>query len=97
MLLELLQQHFDIEEYCFDHLEKNVEYITGATNIVKLGENPKTLKHNHDNKWSDDVKITDSYKHAIYYRLDKMDNLCKNALSGSWSETYNFNKTLENS
>jgi predicted transcriptional regulator YheO len=96
MLFELLQEHYGIERHSFDYLEENVEYIAGTINIVKLGDKPNTLKHrNHKNEWSSDIKVTESYEYATYYRLDKLNNLCKNVLSGSWSETYNFRRVLE--
>lgn len=96
MLFELLQEHYGIERYSFEYLEKNVEYITGTINIVKLGDKPRSLKHKHHNDvWSDDIDITESYEYAEYYRLDKLNDLCKNVLSGSWSETYNFRRVLE--
>jgi hypothetical protein len=95
IIFELLQEHYGIERYSFEYLEKDVEYVVGAINIVKLGDIPNTLKHrNHNNEWSDDIAITESYEYATYYRLDKLNELCKNVLSGSWSETYNFRKIL---
>lgn len=96
MLFELLQETYGVERYSFDYLEKDVEYVVGAINIVKLGDKMGTLKHKqHNDVWSDDIGITESYEYATYYRLDKLSELCKNNLSGSWSETYNFNSILE--
>lgn len=99
MIGELLSGHFGIQAYSFDYLEKGVEYVVGTINIVKLGETPSSLSHSHRQKdgtraWTDDIKVTESYEYATYYRLDKFNELCKNTLSGSWSETYNFNKLL---
>lgn len=96
LIFELLQEHYGIERHSFDCLEPNIEYVVGTINIVKLGDNPNTLKHlHHDNQWSNDVPVTESYEYAEYYRLDKMNELCKNTLSGSWSETYNFERILK--
>lgn len=98
MIYELLKERYSIECCGLDFLEKDVEYVTGTVNIVKLGDKPNTLKHqqylNGECVWTDDVTITESYKYAEYYRLDKMNYLCKSVLSGKWSETYNFNRVL---
>lgn len=95
ILFELLQEQYGIERYSFDYLEVDTEYVTGTINIVKLGEKPNTLKHrNHKHEWSDDNPVSESYQYADYYRLDKLNDLCKNVLSGSWSETFNFNRVL---
>lgn len=94
ILGELLQEHYGIECYDYESLEKGIEYVAGTINVVKLGSTHETLKHKHDNKWGEDIAITDSYRYATYYRLDMLENLCKNTLSGLWSETYNFNRIL---
>lgn len=95
ILFKLLQEHYGIERYDFESLEKDVEYVAGTINIVKLGEKHSTLKHKqHNDVWSDDIAITESYEYATYYRLDKLNELCTNVLTGTWSETYNFNRIL---
>ena len=94
MIFELLQEHYGIERYDFESLEKDVEYVVGTINIVKLGEKSNSLKHKHNNRWTDDIEVTESYEFAEYYRLDKLNDLCSSALTGTWSETYNFNKML---
>lgn len=99
MLFELLSEHYGIKRYDFESLEKNVEYVVGAINIVKLGDKPNSLKHkqniNGQQLWSKDIEVTESYQYATYYRLDKMTDLCNKNLSGSWSETYNFRRVLD--
>lgn len=98
ILYELLQEHYEIEGFNFDSLEKDIEYVTGTINIVKLGNKPNTLKHkqyvNEQWTWSNDVEVSESYEFATYYILDKLNDVCKNVLTGSWSETYNFNRIL---
>jgi predicted transcriptional regulator YheO len=92
---ELLQEQFGIVAYSFDNLDRDVEYVAGTINIVKLGEKLDSLKHRYlNNVWTEDIEVTESYRNAIYYKLDKLSGLCKNTLSGTWSETYNFNKIL---
>lgn len=97
ILFELLADKYGIIGYSFDYLERDVEYVVGTINIVKLGEIPNSLKHlsHHKNEWSEDIVVSESYEYATYYRLDKLQELCKNHLSGSWSETYSFNKLME--
>lgn len=96
IIYELLQVHYGIERYDFESLEKDVEYVAGTINIVKLGDIPYSLKHKRQNgEWSDDISVTDSYRYSTYYRLDKLNDLCKNTLTGLWSETYNFRRVLD--
>lgn len=96
---ELLKEQFGIVAYSFDNLEKGVEYVAGTINIVKLGDNPDSLKHKQPNGeewlWSNDIEVTDSYRYTTYYELEKMNDLCQNTLSGSCSETYHFNEILK--
>lgn len=94
ILFELLQEHYSIERYDYESLENGIEYVAGTINIVKLGDTHETLKHKQSGEWSRDIPITDSYRYTTYYRLDKLESLCKNTLTGLWSETYNFNRVL---
>lgn len=99
MIGELLQEQFGIIAHSSESLEKNVEYIVGTINIVKLGDAPNTLKHRHRKGeewvWSADIKMSESYEWATYYELEKFQSLCANTLSGTWSETYNFEEALK--
>lgn len=98
MIYELLYERYGIERYDFESLEKEVEYVVGTINIVKLGDTSRSLKHKQsidgEWHWSDDVPVTESYEYATYYVLDKFTDLCQNTLTGSWSETYNFREML---
>lgn len=98
ILSELLREQFGIVSYASHNLEKGTEYITGTINIVKLGDTPSSLKHKQKNdkgwSWSEDIPMTESYEWATFYDLKKFKELCKNTLSGSNSETYNFRETL---
>jgi hypothetical protein len=65
------------------NLEKDVEYVSGAISIVKLGDKPSTLKHKHtDGTWSEDTKIEGTnYMYATYYRVDQLQNLVEKHLT----------------
>lgn len=77
ILLEALEVFCGIKDiyYGVNNLKKDVEYITGSINIVKLGDKPNTLKHKQDGKWSEDVEISESYADAIYYIAEQMQEL----------------------
>lgn len=80
ILEEALETLCGIEIQSFNSLKKDVEYVCGAINIVKLGDTPNTLKHKNKNKWSEDIKISDSYKYAEYYKLSEIEKLVDNHL-----------------
>lgn len=65
----------------FEDLEKDVEYVCGAINIVKLGDKPNTLKHKQGDKWSNDVEVSESYANTMYFRVDQMQKLVTNHLT----------------
>lgn len=69
--------------YGVEELEQEVEYVTGAINIVKLGDKPNTLKHRHhtSGKWSDDIEVSESYKNATYFNAEQIQNLISNHLT----------------
>lgn len=92
---ELLQDQHGIIELYFESLERGVEYIVGSINIVKLGNRPNTLKHKHDNEWTEDIEVSESYRDATYYELKAMNKLCENVLRGTWSEPYNLEQSLK--
>lgn len=64
-----------------ENLEKNIEYVCGTINIVKLGDVEGTLKHKQGNKWSEDIIASDSYKYATYFRKDQLQNLVEQHLT----------------
>ncbi|PGB04434.1 hypothetical protein [Bacillus toyonensis] len=76
IVLEFLHRN-GVQVYsCYESLEKDVIYVCGTMNIVKVGDQPDTLKHkHHDRNWSGDVAITDSYRYATYYVLDEIQRL----------------------
>ena len=82
ILLEALDTFCGIKNiyYGVDYLERDIEYVTGTINIVKLGDKPNTLKHKHGNKWSEDVNITESYANAIYYKAEELQKLIDSPL-----------------
>jgi len=68
--------------YGIDNLEKDVEYVCGTINIVKLGDKPNTLKHKDDGVWSEDIDQSESnYMYATYYRAEQLQNLVENHLT----------------
>lgn len=77
ILLEALEVFCGIKDiyYGVDNLEKDVEYITGAINIVKLGDKSNTLKHKQGDIWSEDVEITESYANSTYYIAEQIKKL----------------------
>lgn len=81
ILEEALSTLCGIDVYYINGLEKDVEYVVGTINIVKLGDNPNTLKFKQNNKWSEDVTVSASYEYATYFRLDKINELIKKHLS----------------
>lgn len=78
---EILSTICGIAVYNIDNLEKDKLYLTGCINIIKLGDKPNTLKHLQDNKWSDDVEISQSYEYASYFDLDVIDKMVKEKLT----------------
>lgn len=80
---ELLSTMCGLETvYGIDNLEKNVEYVCGAVNTVKLGDEPNTLLHKHKNGWSEEVDQTETnYMHSTYYRKDKLEELIEKHLN----------------
>lgn len=65
-----------------EELERDVEYVCGAINVVKLGDKPNTLKHKREDGWSEDVDQTDTnYMYATYYRRDQLQKLVENHLT----------------
>ena len=92
--MKKLVQGLNIKSY--DEVEDILFELLADINIVKLGEEENSLKHlYHDNQWSEDITVSESYIYATYYRLDKLNDLINNHLTGSWSETYTFNKLIE--
>ncbi|KMN45645.1 hypothetical protein [Bacillus sp. LK2] len=70
---------------CYESLDKEVIYVCGTMNIVKIGDKADTLKHKyHDGNWSENVEITDSYRYATFYVLDEIQRLCATHLIGKW-------------
>ena len=65
-----------------DELEKDVEYVCGTINIVKLGDTSNTLKHKNNGVWSEDIDQTESnYMYSTYYRVDQLQNLVEKHLT----------------
>lgn len=66
-----------------DELERDIEYVCGSINIVKLGNKTNTLKHKRDDStWSEDIDQTKSnYMYATYYRADELQNLVEKHLT----------------
>ena len=68
--------------YGIDELEKDIEYVCGTINIVKLGDKPDTLKHKYKGVWGEDVDQSETnYINATYYRADQLQNLVEKYLT----------------
>jgi len=79
---EILSTLCGIDSYVIDELQKDVEYVVGSINIVKLGDSKNTLKHlNLNEKWSEDTDISESYMYGIYYRKDVLDKIVQEKLT----------------
>lgn len=83
IILEALDSMCGIKDiyYGVNELSKDVEYVTGTINIVKLGSKPNTLKHKQsDGAWSEDINVSESYANATYFVAEQLQNLVSSPL-----------------
>lgn len=80
--LDTLYGITDVKE-SIEELERDVEYVCGAINVVKLGDKPNTLKYkSEDGTWSEDIFEDETfYMYAPYYRKDQLQDLVENKLT----------------